>query len=142
MDEMARIEPKMRQDIMQAEQRYEWKTKELEEEKSRTAQVAQELVESRSKNEALKQENEELSRKIIQLNQQDDNDLKDREMKMKIEKMTALQRENGILMQTVEGHKRKMADQEVKIDELERQLFNEKSKNDEMRQELHSLKNT
>ena len=123
----------MRQDIMQAEQRYEWKTKELEEEKSRTAQVAQELVESRSKNEALKQENEELSRKIIQLNQQDDNDLKDREMKMKIEKMTALQRENGILMQTVEGHKRKMADQEVKIDELERQLFNEKSKNDEMR---------
>ena len=142
MDEMTRIEPKMRQDIMQAEQRYEWKTKELEEEKSRTAQVAQELVESRSKNEALKQENEELSRKIIQLNQQDDNDLKDREMKMKIEKMTALQRENGILMQTVEGHKRKMADQEVKIDELERQLFNEKSKNDEMRQELHSLKNT
>ena len=133
MDEMTRIEPKMRQDIMQAEQRYEWKTKELEEEKSRTAQVAQELVESRSKNEALKQENEELSRKIIQLNQQDDNDLKDREMKMKIEKMTALQRENGILMQTVEGHKRKMADQEVKIDELERQLFNEKSKNDEMR---------
>ncbi len=76
---------------MQAEQRYEWKTKELEEEKSRTAQVAQELVESRSKNEALQSENDELSRKIIQLNQQDDNDVKDREMKMKIEKMTALQ---------------------------------------------------
>ena len=45
VDEMTRIEPKMRQDIMQAEQRYEWKTKELEEEKARTAQVAQELVE-------------------------------------------------------------------------------------------------
>ena len=100
--------------------------------------MAQELQKSKIQVATLETEIEDLHRKLMNFEEQDQ---KGRESQnMKNEKLASLQRENNILQTHVDSRKWKIADQELWIDELEWELFQEWSKSDELWHEVNALK--